>query len=378
MTLNDPSIATPARRPGRTRRPYADGTRPTPYRSHVESIGALVPRRRVSSREVLERCVHRPAIDIEGVTGIVERRMCEPGEDSLTLSVGAARDCLAHSKYAAEDLELIVFCGIAKYDSGVQHMRFEPGMSVMIRNAIGAHGAMTFDLGNACAGMMTGVHVVNDFVRRGAVHTGMIVSGEFITHLMENASRHVDQPRHPQTASLTLGDAGAAVILDRAHHGGEGIDAAVFSTLSEHVDLCTGAPCPTGPGAHMLTRAKEIHEQAIMGTPLIVQRALQAAGITFDQVDIVVTHQTAVSAIKKCSALVNGIFGSDRAKWIINVDRYGNTASTSHFVALRRLLQEGQCKRGERILLLTQASGLVLGAVVFTLDELGERYGRTN
>ena len=132
---------------------------------------------------------------------------------------------------------------------------------------------------------MTGVHVVNDFVRRGVIRTGMVVSGEFITHLVDNASREVDQGRHLQSASLTLGDAGAAVILDRAQDNGEGIDATVFSTLSEHVDLCTGAPCPTGPGAHMLTRAKEIHEQAIMGTPRIIQRALQAAGVTFDQVD---------------------------------------------------------------------------------------------
>ena len=347
-----------------------------PFRAHVESVGAQVPQRRVTSQEILARCVHKPDLDIEGVTGIIERRMCEQGEDSLTLGVGAARDCLAHSKYAAEDLDLIVFCGIAKYDNGVQHMRFEPALSLMIRDAIGAHNAMTFDLGNACAGMMTGVHVVNDFVRRGVIRTGMVVSGEFITHLVDNASREVDQGRHLQSASLTLGDAGAAVVLDRAQDNGEGIDATVFSTLSEHVDLCTGAPCPTGPGAHMLTRAKEIHEQAIMGTPRIIQRALQAAGVTFDQVDHIITHQTAVGAHQE-------VFCDGQRPLRIRTPQLGHQRGSLRqyrvHVPLRgasQFLEEGRFKKGERIMLLTQASGLVLGAVVFTFDEIGECYGR--
>lgn len=376
MTIHDPSVHQRPLRPGRTRRPTSDATQPEPFRACIESVGSKVPDRRVTSSQVVERCVHRPDIDLEGVTGIMERRVCGAGEDSLTLSVDAARDCLAHSRYTAEDLDLIVFCGIAKYDQGLQHMRFEPSFSLLIRESIGASGAMTFDLANACAGMMTGVHVVNDFIRRGVIRTGMVVSGEFITHLTDNASHEVDEARHLQTASLTLGDAGAAVILDRAEEGGAGIVASVFSTQSEHVDLCTGSPCPTGPGAHMQTRAKEIHQQAIVGTPIIVQRALEAAGVSFDEIDHVITHQTAVGAIKKCSMLVNSMFGSERPNWMVNVDLFGNTASTSHFVALRRFLEEGRFRRGERIMLITQASGLVLGAVVFTIDSLGERYGR--
>jgi 3-oxoacyl-[acyl-carrier-protein] synthase-3 len=364
-----------SRRLGRTRRPSLDAKHPVPFRARIESIGARVPDRRVTSTEVVASCVHHPAIDLEGVTGIVERRVCGEGEDSLTLSIDAARDCLAHSRYGALDLDMVVFCGIAKYDQGLQHMRFEPSFSVLVREAIGADHAMTFDLANACAGMMTGVHVVNDFIRRGVIRTGMVVSGEYITHLTDNASREVDEARHLQTASLTLGDAGAAVILDRTESGA-GIEATVFSTRSEHVDLCTGAPCPTGPGAAMATHAKAIHEFAIGGTPSIVQRALEAAGVTFDQIDHVITHQTAVGPIQRCSAMINAMFGSDRPDWVINVDRFGNTASTSHFVALRRFLDEGRFRRGERVMLITQASGLVLGAVVFTLDSLEERYGR--
>jgi 3-oxoacyl-[acyl-carrier-protein] synthase-3 len=338
-------------------------------------VGAQVPAKRVSSREVVERCAHQPDIDLHGVTGIQERGVCAPDEDSLTLSVNAARDCLAHSKVEAQDLELIVFCGIAKYDDGLHHLRFEPSFSLLIREALGATSAMTFDIANACAGMMTGVHVVNDFVRRGVIRRGMVVSGEFITHLCTNASKVVDGAQHLQTASLTVGDAGAAVILERAEGEERGIEASVFTTQAEHVELCTGKPCPTGPGGFMVTQAREIHQAGIGGTPFIVKRVLDEAGLGFDAIDHVIMHQTAVRAIEKCSALVNGAFGSDHPAWMVNVDKVGNTASTSHFVALRRCLEERRFRPGEKIMLITQASGLVLGAVVFTMDSLGDRYG---
>lgn len=346
--------------------------------SRMESVGAWLPERRVSSRDVVALCAQAGEVDLQGITGIVERRMAAADEDSFTLALSAARDCLAHSAHRAEDLDLLMFCGISKYHGGVGTLRFEPSFSVMLAHALGARRAMTFDLSNACAGMMTGVHVLDDFVRRGIVRCGMVVSGEFITHLATNAARVVSDGRHPQAASLTLGDAGAAVILDRATEAGRGIASSVFATLAEHVELCTGWPCPDGPGGHMLTRAKEIHEHAILGTPFIVSRTLDHCGLTLDDIDHVITHQTAVRAIEKCSAFTTACLGSTRPNWIVNVDRCGNTASTTHFVALRRCLAEGSFRRGERVLLVAQASGLVIGAVVLTVDELADRYAHAH
>ena len=55
-----------------------------------------------------------------------------------------------------------------------------------------------------------------------------------------------------------------------------------------------------------------------------------------------------------------------------NVELFGNTSSTTHFVALHRLLQEGAMHAGDRVLLLALASGLEVGVVMFTVDELAE------
>lgn len=363
---------------GWTRRAAASRDAAALLRSRIESVGAWLPERRVSSDEVVALCTRACEVDLQGVTGIVERRVADRQEDSRTLALSAARDCLAHSRHSAEDLDLLVFCGISKYDGGVGTLRFEPPMSGSLAHALGARYAMSFDLSNACAGMMTGVHVVDDFIRRGVARCGLVVSGEFISHLATNAARVVDSGRHLQAASLTLGDAGAAVLLERASGTGGGIEASVFATLAEHVDLCTGGPSPDAPGGRMFTQAKEIHEQGILGTPFIIQHCLARCGLTLEDIDHVVTHQTAVRAIEKCSAFTTACLGSTRPNWIVNVDRCGNTASTTHFVALRRCLAEGLFRPGERVLLVAQASGLVVGAVVFTVDELEERYRRAH
>ena len=53
-------------------------------------------------------------------------------------------------------------------------------MSLSLKETLGARRAMSFDISNACAGMMTGVFIVNDLIRQGRIRRGMVVSGEYI------------------------------------------------------------------------------------------------------------------------------------------------------------------------------------------------------
>ncbi len=64
---------------------------------------------------------------------------------------------------------------------------------------------------------------------------------------------------------------------------------------------------------------------------------------------------------------------------VITVDRYGNTASTTHTVALVEELEAGHIRAGETIALIALASGLEIGVLLVTLDEeLVGRYGHGN
>ena len=274
-----------------------------PFVARFESIGRKLPEHRVTSDEVMASTRHHTHIDLERLTGIHERRVAGEGENSLTLAVDAARDCLEHSAYSAADLDVVINCSITKYrDDTVS--QYEPTQAQAVAQAMGASNAMAFDLSNACAGMLTGVFILNNMIRRGVIRRGMVVSGECISGLGRNAAAHVRNILSRELASLTLGDAGVAAIVDRAPEGATGISTAGFTTLSEHSRLCLASPAPHEPGARMRTQARAIHRVAIASIPPLLHEVLEAADLELHDIDWVIPHQTSARAIRKGMAEV--------------------------------------------------------------------------
>jgi 3-oxoacyl-[acyl-carrier-protein] synthase-3 len=289
-------------------------------------------------------------------------------EDSLSLATAAAQDCLARAGLAGEDLDVVLSCSITKYRAGLTQW-LEPPMGLAVGRAIGASRAATCDLSNACAGMLTGVFVLNNWIRTGRVRRGLVVSGEYISQLGRNAAGHVRNILSPELASLTLGDAGAAVLLARCEGDEPGITQAAFTTVADHSRLCVAYPAVHEPGARMFTKSRAIHKAAIADTPAVLREALELAGLSVEQIDHVIPHQTSARAIRKGVLEVGAALGARPVHPVVTVDRYGNTASTTHFVALAEELAAGRVQAGDRVALLAQASGLELGVVLLTVDE---------
>src|SRR5512132_1166459 len=238
-----------------------DGSR-APHVARLESVGRCLPATRLTTEELMASTRHRTSIDLERLTGIHERRVSDGRHNSLTLAVAAATDCLSRSQHRPEDLEVVVSCSITKYREDLVQW-IEPPMSVAVAQSIGAADAVTFDLANACAGMLPGVFVLANQIRRGEVRRGMVVSGEYISRLSVNAAAHVRSVLSRELASLTLGDAGAAVIIERAPEGTSGIDVAGFTTVSQHSELCFAYPARHARGGRMFTKARALHQAAI-------------------------------------------------------------------------------------------------------------------
>ncbi len=349
---------------------------PAPFRARLAAAGRCLPPTRLSTDDLMASTRHDTHIDLERLTGIHERRVSVGEEDSYSLAVAAARDCLDRAGRDGAALDVVISCSITKFRGGLTQW-VEPTMSGAVARAIGADHAVTFDLSNACAGMLTGVTVLNDWIRQGAVRRGMVVSGEYISQLGHNAARHIRTIMSKELACLTLGDAGAALLLERTDSDSPGIDLAGFTTVAEHSRLCLAYPKGDDPGARMFTDSRGIQRAAIADTPGLLREVLDAAGISMGDVDHVITHQTSARAIRKGMAAVTASFGeSPRHDAVVTVDRYGNTASTTHTVALVEELEAGHVRAGETIALVALASGLEIGVVLLTVDEeLVSRYG---
>ncbi len=343
----------------------------------IESVGVKLPAGKLTTRELMSRTRHRTKIQLERLTGIHERYVVGPGENSFTLAAGAARDCLAHSQHQAQDIQMLISTSITR-STGRSWQSFEPPLSLQIKQAIGATQAVNFDLSNACAGMLTGVFLLQDLVTRGEISCGMVVSGEYISHLSWNAAKQIRSLLSKQLASLTLGDAGAAVIVERAPAGAPGIEVIGFTTLAEHSRLCLAFPSLVGPGAQMYTRSRELQKVAIQDMAPLVAEVVSEAGIGLADIDYLIPHQTSARAIRQGAQEFARRLGARPKHIVVNLEEYGNTSSTTLFVALHKYLEEQRMHKGDRVMLLALASGIEIVIAVFTIGSEVEHYGRTH
>jgi 3-oxoacyl-[acyl-carrier-protein] synthase III len=347
-----------------------------PWGCRIDSVGVKLPAQRLTTRDLMSKTSHKTRIQLERLTGIHERHVVGPGESSFTLAVGAARECLSHSQHHACDIEMLISASITR-STGQFTQSFEPPLSLSVKQAIGAAQAVNFDLSNACAGMLTGVFILADFIARGEISCGMVVSGEYISHLSWNAARQVRSLFSSQLASLTVGDAGAAVIVERAPSR-TGIDVIGFTTLAEHSRLCLAFPSSLGPGAQMYTRSRRLHRVAISDMAPLIAEAVGAAGISLADIDYLIPHQTSARAIRAGTEDFARRLGARPKHVVMNLEEYGNTSSTTLFVALHKYLQEQRIRKGDRVMLLALASGIEIGMAVFTVDSLVDGYGHAH
>lgn len=343
----------------------------------IESVGVKLPAQRLTTNDLMNQTKHHTRIQLERLTGIHERHVAGPGENSFTLATGAARDCLAHSRHQAPDIEMLISTSITR-SKGRSSQSFEPPLSLYIKQAIGATHAVNFDLSNACAGMLTGVFVLQDLVTRGEISCGMVVSGEYITQLSWNAARQIRSLFSKQLASLTLGDAGAAVIVERAPEGAPGIDVIGITTLAEHSRLCLAFPSTVGPGAQMYTRSRKLHRVAIEDMAPLVAEVIGEAGIDLADIDYLIPHQTSARAIRKGTEEFARRLGARPKHVVVNLEEYGNTSSTTLFVALHKYLEEQRIDKGDRVMLLALASGIEIAIAILTIDSQVDHYGHTH
>ena len=93
------------------------------------------------------------------------------------------------------------------------------------------------------------------------------------------------------------------------------------------------------------------------GTEIIFQ-LLREAGTELDDVDWFISHQANTNIIEK---IASGL-GVPREKFIVNLDRYGNTASASILVALDEAISGNMIREGDLVVTSAFGGGLSWGA----------------
>lgn len=345
-------------------------------RTRFESLGAYTPSTVRSTEDVIASLSVPRALDLERITGIKNRRVHnadpENYESSFELALRAIEDCLAHSDYDAADLDVIINVSITRF-RGPEYFCYAPAFALMLRNAIGADKALHFDLSNACAGMITGVLLLDRMIKAGVVRTGLVVSGEQITPIADTAAREISQPYDPQFAALTVGDAAVAVVVDGRGDDHDEIHYIELMTTSAGAEHCLGMPSAKTTGIAMYTDNRALASESRFQQGISrMDDFMKETGRAWEseKYDYWVHHQFSGPAIEYISQLTERHFDTPMPQPLNVYDEFGNTASTSHFLVLHEHLARQRIPKGSKVLLVPEASGVVSGQLAATITRL--------
>ena len=321
-------------------------------RSVILGTGSELPANIVTNRE-LEQMVDTSDEWITVRTGIKERRVLEEGKGNADMAFKAATRALQDAGMEAKDLDAIIM-GTVSSDY------LMPSSACVLEDMLGARNAFSFDVGAACSGFINALSVADSFICSGKIKNALVVGSDTLSRWLNWEDR---------TTCILFGDGAGAVVLGVSENG-TGILSTKLRTDGSYVKMlyvpAGGSLKPATPetvkkNEHTITmNGKEVFKLAVRSMEEISREALAEAGVTIEQVSLVIPHQ----ANKRIIVALAERLGVPMEKVMVNLEKYGNTSAASIPVALDEAKRQGRIKPGDIVLLNAFGAGFAWGAAV--------------
>ena len=294
--------------------------------------GTAVPDRIVTNEE-LSLTLDTSDEWIRERTGIRERRI---GGTTQSLGTAAGQRAMDDAGVGPGDIDFLVLATTTAD-------RVSPATAPMIANDLGL-SCPAMDVNAACSGFMYALRTAQGLVEVGTKR--VLVIGA------ENLSRWVDWS--DRNMAILLADGAGAVVLE---HDPSGTDVLSFSLGADGAgaDLLT---CEHGGFFQM--DGKEVFRRAVRVVVESSEVALAEAGITADDISLVIPHQANVRIIRAATQRL----GIEMERAVVVLDRYGNTSSASIPLAFADARENGRVKPGEYALLTGFGGGMTWASSV--------------
>ena len=278
--------------------------------------------------------------------GVKQRHVCTT-ETATDMGVEAARRALENSGVKPEELDMIIAATISA-DT------ISPGLAGMVQNRIGA-ACPCFDMNVACPGFLFALEVADGFFVKKTVKKVLVVSAERMSGLIDWTDR---------STCVIFGDGAGAAVL------GEG-----DSYLASELHTAGGDDVISIPTwwdnspfyGHELKKnvvsmaGQETYKFAVTSMVRDIQSVMAKAGITGEQVKAVIPHQANYRIINEARRRLPEIAPE---KFLINIQRCGNTSSASEPILLDEANRQGLLQPGDYVVLSAFGGGLSSAASV--------------
>jgi 3-oxoacyl-[acyl-carrier-protein] synthase-3 len=281
-------------------------------------------------------------------TGIKERRIASQAEASSDLALRAAQQALDMAGVTPSALDMVIV-GTITPDMPL------PACAAVLHNKLGAKGIPAFDISAACAGFIYALSIADQFIKTGLCSRVLVVGVEMLSKVINWQDRN--------TCVLFGDGAGAVVLVPAEEDSGRVLSSKLYTDSS----LVDSLRIPAGGSREPLTiegltaqRNKvhmvgsDIFRIAVRNLTSASRSALTEAQLSPEAVDWVVPHQANLRIINQVAQRL----GIPYERFILNIDRYGNTSSASIPIALDQGVRDGRVKPGDTVLMCALGAGV--------------------
>ncbi len=324
-------------------------------RSEIIGCGSYLPERVVTNAELSAK-LDTTDEWITSRTGIRQRHLAADGELTSDLALKAAERALEAAGVPAAEVDMVVLATTTPDNTF-------PATATKVQHRLGMTNGAAFDIQAVCSGFVFGLSVADNFIKTGQSKTVLLIGAETFSRILDWEDR---------STCVLFGDGAGAVVLragqddadanlgETGHNRGRGVLSTHLHSDGSTNDLLyvDGGPSSTQTVGHLRMNGREVFRHAVNNFSAIVEEALEANGLSPNDIDWVVPHQ----ANKRILDSTRRKLGLPAEKIIITVDRHANTSAASIPLALDEAIRDGRIKQGDLLLMLAMGGGLTWGA----------------
>lgn len=284
-------------------------------------------------------------------TGVITRMRASDAVTTVDLAEAASKEAIAKAGIDPSRIGAVI---VSTISNPVQ----TPSLAALLAERVGANPAPAYDVSAACAGYTYGIAQADALIRAGAAEFVLVVGAEKLSDFAKPTDR---------TISFLLGDGAGAAIVGPADSPGIGAsvwgsDGSKWETIGMDHTIAEGVEAGVFPTLRQ--EGQTVFRWAVWEMAKVAQRALEAAGVTADQLTAFIPHQANMRIIDEFAKQLKLPESVVIARDIATT---GNTSAASIPLATHRLLAEHPELSGGLALQIGFGAGLVFGAQVVRL-----------
>lgn len=271
-------------------------------------------------------------------TGIQTRHI---GGSTHELSVESGRAAIERAGLTPTDINMVI---LATTTPDKQC----PATASVVQDSLGTNGG-AFDIQAACSGFVYGLAVADGLIATG-VDNALVIGTDTLSQITDWDDRGT---------AILFADGSGAMVLSRTDGPGNILSYALDSDGSLERLLYA-----EHHGGKLTMNGREVFRKAVPAMVNTSQDALDRAGVTIDDIALVVPHQANIRIIESaCKRL-----GAPMEKVAVVLDHTGNTSSASIPLAFGEAEADGRVAPGELVLMTGFGAGMSSASAVVRWD----------